>query len=174
MKQLEGVGKEYDLTVRQIDAATQVRLAAVEAQRDAQKASAEAMASALTNANVSIVGGADMFVDRIMSAAATGRAIDTFAASSPAAGAIAGPYTSGDKDLVELLGATVAGLGAGGMASLSIARVLGTLAERLGGQEGAQLLDVVKALDARGLGAIDVAKLVDGSSVGSSAGSSAR
>jgi uncharacterized membrane protein YqiK len=164
MKQLEGVGKEYDLAVRQIDAGTQVRLAAVEAQRDAQKASAEAMASALSNANVSIVGGADMFVDRIMGAAAAGRSIEAFATSSPAAEAIAKPYASGEKDLVELLSATVAGLGAGGLANLSIARVLGAAAERIGGNEGAQLLDVVRALDEKGLGAIDVARVLGSSS----------
>jgi uncharacterized membrane protein YqiK len=164
MKQLEGVGKEYDLAVRQIDASTQVRLASVEAGRDAAKAQAEAMASALNNANVSIVGGTDMFVDRIMGAAAAGRAVETFANSSDAANAIAAPYTSGEKDLVQLLGSTIAGLGAGGLANLSIARVLSAAAERIGGTEGAQLTSLVSKLDERGLGGLDVASLLGGAS----------
>jgi hypothetical protein len=164
MKQLEGVGKEYDLAVRNIDANTQVRMATVDAHKAATVAQAEAMASALNNASVSIVGGTDMFVDRIMGAASMGKSIEAFAESSPAAGAIAEPYTKGEKDLVELLGATVAGLGAGGLANLSIARVLGAAADRIGGAEGAQLTSIVKALDDKGLGSLDIARLLGGPS----------
>ncbi len=163
MKQLEGVGKEYDLAVRNIDANTQVRLATVDAQRVTAIKHAEAMAGALQNANVSIVGGADMFVDRIMSASAMGRSLDAFAESSPAAANVAAPYVSGDKDLVELIAGAVGGLGAAGLANLSLARVLSLAADRMGGDEADKLRAAVGSLESQGVGDINIGKLFSGS-----------
>jgi uncharacterized membrane protein YqiK len=163
MKQLEGVGKEYDLAVRNIDANTQVRLASVEAQRVTAIKHAEAMSSALQTANVSIVGGADMFVDRIMSASSMGQSINAFSDASPAAANIAAPYVSGDKDLVALIAGAVGGLGASGIANLSLARVLSLAADRMGGDEADKLRAAVGSLESQGLGDINVGKLFNGS-----------
>jgi uncharacterized membrane protein YqiK len=163
MKQLEGVGKEYDLAVRNIDANTQVRLASVEAQRVTAIKHSEAMSSALQTANVSIVGGADMFVDRIMSASSMGQSINAFSEASPAAANIAAPYVSGDKDLVALIAGAVGGLGASGIANLSLARVLSLAADRMGGDEADKLRAAVGSLESQGLGDINVGKLFNGS-----------
>jgi uncharacterized membrane protein YqiK len=163
MKQLEGVGKEYDLAVRNIDANTQVRLAAVEAQRETAIKQSEAMASALQSANINIVGGADMFVDRLMTANAAGQSLNAFAESSPAAKTISGPYISGEKDLVELLAGAVGGLGAAGLANLSLARVLSVAADRLGGDDADRLRKAIGQLDAEGVGEMSVGKLLGSS-----------
>jgi uncharacterized membrane protein YqiK len=156
MKQLEGVGKEYDLAVRQIDADVQVRTAAIHAQKDASIAQAEALGAALQAANIDIVGGSDVFVDRILSATATGKALDGFAGSSATTKAIAKPYVDGDRDLVSTVAMAVGG---GGLANLSLARFLTVLSERVGGDEAASLRELAASLDARGLGATPIAQL---------------
>jgi uncharacterized membrane protein YqiK len=159
MKQLEGVGKEYDLAVRNIDAATQVKLAAVNANKETAIRHAQAMSGALSNAKVSIVGGADMFVDRVMKASAAGQSLEAFADASPAATTISQPYVSGEKDLVELLAGAVGGLGASGLANLSLARVLSLAADRLDGDDANKLRSALSALEANGAGDINVGRL---------------
>ena len=156
MKELEGVGKEYDLAVRNIDADVAVRTAAINAQKEASVRQAEALGTALSNANIDIVGGADMFVDRIIGAVSSGKAIDGFVNGNHTMHQVAAPYLNGDKDLLELAGGSIAALGAGGLAGLTLAGALGQLAHRLGGAQGAQLHEIVDVLKAKGLDSIDL------------------
>jgi uncharacterized membrane protein YqiK len=160
MKQLEGVGKEYDLAVRRIDADTQVRMAGVNANRDLGISQADAIGAALAKADINIVGGTDMFVDRVLGAVSMGKAIEGFSNSSAEAGMIANPYVSGDKDLLELLSSAVAGMGTGGVAQLSLARLMNGLADRLGGDDGATIRSLVSSLQAKGIDNIDVNRIV--------------
>ncbi|HAP74554.1 MAG TPA: hypothetical protein DCR14_00535 [Acidimicrobiaceae bacterium] len=158
MKQLEGVGKDYDLAVRQIEADVQVRTASIDAQKQAAIAQAEAMGAALSNANVDIVGGTDMFVDRILGATAMGKAVDGFAGSSATTEAIAKPYVTGERDLIETLASAVGG--SQGLANLSLARFLSVLGERVGGDEGQLLGELVATLKDRGLDSVPVQQLL--------------
>ncbi len=157
MKQLEGVGKEYDLAVRNIDADVQVRTASIDAQKEAAIAQAAALGSALSTADINIVGGTDMFVDRILGATAMGKAVGGFADSSEATKAIAKPYLNGERDLIETLAGAVGG--SQGLANLSLARFLGVLADRVGGDEGALLSELVTSLKDRGLDTISLNQL---------------
>jgi hypothetical protein len=161
MKQLEGVGQEYDLAVKRIDADLQTRLASVVATKDLGVAQAEALGGALAKANIDIVGGTDMFVDRILGAVSAGKAIDGFANSSASTQAITAPYMSGEKDLMEMLAGAVSGMGAGGVASLSFARVLNMAADRLGGSDGELLRELIGSLEGKGLDGIPVGRLLD-------------
>ena len=157
MKQLEGVGKEYDLAVRNIDADVQVRTASIDAQKEAAIAQAAALGNALSTADINIVGGTDMFVDRILGATAMGKAVGGFADSSEATKAIAKPYLNGERDLIETLAGAVGG--SQGLANLSLARFLGVLADRVGGDEGALLSELVTSLKDRGLDTISLNQL---------------
>jgi uncharacterized membrane protein YqiK len=161
MKELEGVGKEYDLAVRSIDADVQVRTASINAQRDAQIAQAAAIGAALQTADINIVGGTDMFVDRIMGAAATGTSLQSFTDASQATRQIAAPYLNGDRDLIETLAGAVGGLGSSGLANLSLAHFLKVLSDRVGGDEGALLGELVGTLKARGLDSVTLGSLAD-------------
>ena len=158
MKELEGVGKEYDLAVRNIDAEVQVRRAAIDATKDAQIAQATALGNALSTADINIVGGTDMFVDRILGATANGKALDGFAGSSATSRALTGPYTNGDKDLVETLAGALGG--AGGLANLSLANFLRVLAGKVGGDHAGQLELIAAALKDKGLDGLDVRALL--------------
>jgi uncharacterized membrane protein YqiK len=162
MKQLEGVGKEYDLAVRDIDARVEIRKAEIDANKDASIAQSSALSAALASANVDIVGGADMFVDRILGATAAGKAVDGFVGSSASTRAIAAPYLNGDKDLIDTLANAAGGLGASGLANLSLANFLKVLADRVGGAEGELLGELVGSLKERGLDGIDLKALTSG------------
>lgn len=160
MKELEGVGKEYDLAVRQLDLQTNVKLAAVNAQRDVGIRQAEAIGGALEHADIDIVGGTDLFVDRIIGATSASKVIDQFAGSSDATSAMLEPYTSGEKDLVQLLGQTLGGIGPAGLAQLSLVQVLQLVAQRLGGHDGEALNELIDGMKNNGLGKIELASIL--------------
>ncbi len=160
MKQLEGVGKDYDLSVRRIDADTQIRMAGVTANRDLGISQAEAIGAALEKADINIIGGTDMFVDRVMGAVSMGKAVEGFSNASTESGMIALPYVNGEKDLLELLTSSLAGGGAGGLAQLSLARLMNGLADRMGGDDGATLRSLVSTLEAKGIDNVDLKKIL--------------
>jgi uncharacterized membrane protein YqiK len=160
MKQLEDVGRDYDLQVRRLDAEVSLRQAGIDAQRQVATAQAEAMASSLQNADIDIVGGTDLFVDRLIGAAAMGKSIgagvDQFANAGPAGQAIAAPYVNGDKDLVATLANAIAGVGPAGVAQLSVARLVNGLADHVGGNQGAQLRALLPLLAERGIDTVEM------------------
>ncbi|HBX79107.1 MAG TPA: hypothetical protein DEG43_15800 [Acidimicrobiaceae bacterium] len=159
MRLLEGVGQEYDLAVKNIDAEKEVRLAGVGAQVETAKAMGEALAAA----NIDIVGGSDVFVDRIMGAISAGKAVGGFAGASEATEAIAAPYLNGEKDLVASLTGALGGLGASGVADLTLARFLTLLSDRVGGAEGDLLREVVGTLGDKGIDGLTLRSLSTGS-----------
>jgi len=160
MKELEGVGQEYDLEVKRIERDENVRMASVNAQRDLGIKQAEAMAAALQTADIDIVGGTDMFVDRIMGASSAGKALEAFAGSSDATKTMMEPYTSGEKDLVATMAAALGGLGPEGIAQLSLAQVLQLVAKRIGGDDGALLGELVSGMKDKGLDKIELSSLI--------------
>jgi len=160
MKELEGVGQEYDLEVKRIDLQTNVRLAAVNAQRELGIKQAEAIGAALNGANIDIVGGTDMFVDRIIGANTAGKALESFAAASDASGTVMEPYTSGEKDLLALLGQTLGGIGPAGVAALSLTQVLQLVAKRIGGDDGALLGELLVGMREKGLDNIELSSIL--------------
>lgn len=124
MKALEGVGKEHEEFIRQLDADTQVRLAEVDAQIGVATAQAEALKAGLEAADIDIVGGSDIFVDRLISAIGTGKRLDGLVQSSSVASGVLGPYQNGDRDLVATLAEAISGLGTDGVRDLTVADLL--------------------------------------------------
>ncbi len=160
MKELEGVGQEYDLQVKRIDLEASVRMASVEAQRDLGMKQAEAIGAALESADIDIVGGTDLFVDRIIGSVTAGKALESFSGASDASSTVMAPYTSGEKDLVALLGQALGGLGPSGIAQLSLAQALQLVSKRLGGDEGALLSELVDTMSEKGLGDIELSSII--------------
>lgn len=160
MKELEGVGQEYDLEVKRISKDHEIQLAAVNAQRDLGIKQAEAIGAALQSADIDIVGGTDMFVDRIMGAATAGKALESFANGSDASRTVMEPYVTGEKDLVALVGATLGGLGPAGLAQLSLTQVLRQVATRIGGDDGALLGELIDGMKDKGLDKIELSQII--------------
>ncbi len=127
MRELEGVGQEHEEFVRRLEADTKVRLAEVDATIGVATAQAEAMKAGLESANIDIVGGSDMFVDKLVGAITTGKSIDGMTQKSDTLSKILEPYQNGDEDLVAKLTEAIAGLGADGIRDLSLADLLSQL-----------------------------------------------
>ncbi len=124
MKELEGVGQEHEEFIRNLEAETKVRLAQVDANVGVATVQAEAMKSGLESADIDIVGGSDIFVDRIIGAIGHGKAVDGFVENSELATTALAPYASGDEDLVAKIAEAISGLGADGIRDLSVADLL--------------------------------------------------
>ena len=124
MKELEGVGQEHEEFIRNLEAETKVRLAQVDASVGVATVQAEAMKSGLESADIDIVGGSDIFVDRIIGAIGHGKAVDGFVENSELATTALAPYASGEEDLVAKIAEAVSGLGADGIRDLSVAELL--------------------------------------------------
>ncbi len=124
MRELEGVGQEHEEFVRKLEADTKVRLAGVDASVGIATAQAEAMKAGLENADIDIVGGSDIFVDRLVGAIGHGKAVDGFVENSDLATKALEPYANGDDDLVAKIAEAIGGLGADGIRDLSVAELL--------------------------------------------------
>ncbi len=159
MRELEGVGQQYEQFVRTLDANKEVALADVEARKEIARAQAEAVGTALASANVDIVGGADVFVDRVIGAVTSGRQVDAVVNGSETLSKVAKPYLNGEKDILALAAGAIAGLGSEGMANLTLAGLLTALAGRLDSDTASGLGEIVEALKAKGLDQIDLATL---------------
>ncbi len=159
MRELEGVGQQYEQFVRTLDANKEVALADVEARKEIARAQAEAVGTALASANVDIVGGADVFVDRVIGAVTSGRQVDAVVNGSETLSKVAVPYLNGEKDILGLAAGAIAGLGSEGMANLTLAGLLTALAGRLDSDTASGLGEIVEALKAKGLDQIDLATL---------------
>src|SRR5918998_671263 len=159
MRELEGVGQQYDQFVRTLEANKEIALADVAARQEIARAQAEAVGGALASANVDIVGGADIFVDRVIGAVTSGRQVDAVVNGSETLSKVAKPYLNGEKDILELAAGAIAGLGSEGMANLTLAGLLTALAARLDGDSARGLGEIVDALKARGLDGIDLAAI---------------
>lgn len=124
MRELEGVGQEHEEFVRKLEADTKVRLASVDAQVGIANAQADAMKAGLESADIDIVGGSDIFVDRVIGAIGAGKAVDAFVDKSVVGETALAPYLEGDQDLVAKLTEAIGGLGPEGLRDLSVADLL--------------------------------------------------
>jgi uncharacterized membrane protein YqiK len=101
--------EEYRL---RLAAEKEIRLAGLDTQRQIAEAQATVLAGGLEKADISIVGGEDVFVDRLLSAVSAGRAVDTFVAASDTVQSAAAPWLDGSGRFTEDATRVLAQLGA--------------------------------------------------------------
>jgi len=78
MKALEGVGQEFEEFSRTLEVEKEVELAKVGAQVGIANAQAAALKAGLESADIDIVGGSDIFVDRLIGAITGGKQVEAF------------------------------------------------------------------------------------------------
>ena len=76
MKKLDGVGKEHEEFKLRLDKEKQVELAQINIQKAIADAQAEVLGTALKSAKIDIVGGENVFFDKIVGAISNGKAFD--------------------------------------------------------------------------------------------------
>lgn len=76
MKKLDGVGKDHEEFKLHLQKDKEVELAEIAIQKDIAAAQAEVLGKSLETANIDIVGGEQVFFDKIVSAITQGKSID--------------------------------------------------------------------------------------------------
>ncbi|WP_416970557.1 flotillin family protein [Streptomyces sp. 4F14] len=97
--------EEYRL---RLEAEKEIRLAGLDVQRQVAQAQATVLATGLENADIDIVGGDSVFLDRLVGSIALGKGVDGFVQHSDTAQALTKPWLDGGAsftdDLTRVLG----------------------------------------------------------------------
>ncbi|MFJ4342753.1 flotillin family protein [Streptomyces sp. NPDC088915] len=116
--------EEYRL---RLEAEKEVRLAGLDAQRRVAEAQATVLATGLENADINIVGGESVFLDRLVQSVSLGRAVDGFVGHSETAQALAGPWLNGSQPFTEDLTNVLGSLSGSDVRDLSVSALLAKL-----------------------------------------------
>lgn len=96
MQKMDGVGKEREEFRLRLEKDTKVELASIEIQKAVAEAQASALAEALKNSKIDIVGGETMFYENIMNVIRRGKTIDTFVNNSQTLTELKGALMNGE------------------------------------------------------------------------------
>ncbi len=121
MRELEGVGQEFEEFVRKLDVEKEINLAEIEAGIGIAEAQANVISAGLESANIDIVGGSDMFVDKLITAVAAGKTVDGFVKHSG----------ESRKKLVDEVGSVLENFNSEDLRDMSAAAALKALADKL-------------------------------------------
>ncbi|MFD8012968.1 SPFH domain-containing protein [Streptomyces sp. NPDC058955] len=113
--------EEYRL---RLEAEKDIRLAGLDVQRQVAEAQATVLATGLENADISIVGGESVFLDRLVRSVALGRSVDGFVDHSSTARTLAGPWLNGDGSFTEDLTKVLGSLSSADVQNLSVSALL--------------------------------------------------
>ncbi|MFJ9715903.1 flotillin family protein [Streptomyces sp. NPDC101213] len=132
--------EEYRL---RLQAEKDIRLAGLETQRHVAEAQATVLATGLENADINIVGGESVFLDRLVSSISLGRSVDGFVRHSETAQALAGPWLDGSSSFTDDLSRVLGQVSTADVRNLSVSALLMKLMKTGGADSDAlrQLLD---------------------------------
>lgn len=159
---MTSAGQEHEEFRIRLETHRDIALAGVTARADVAKSVGSALGEALSNADMQIVSD-EGIVERILSAAGHGQALDGFIGNSNGANTLLSPYLEGDGNFVQDITAGLGGLGAAGVRDLTVAEFVNRLGRRLGDQQGAPALveQLKAALEAGKVGSLPVGQVVD-------------
>ncbi|SFB93943.1 hypothetical protein [Streptomyces aidingensis] len=159
MAALDAASRDHEEYRLRLEAEKEIRIAQVDVQRQIAEAQATVVGTALENAKIDIVGGDQVFFDRIVNAVSAGKSVDNLIGHSENVQAMAGPWLDREnstftRDLAGMLG----GLGAAGLRDLTLAGLLTKLISD-GGQHSGALSELLAAARANGLADLPLERL---------------
>ncbi|WP_040494667.1 SPFH domain-containing protein [Ilumatobacter nonamiensis] len=159
---MTAAGQDHEEFRLRLETDKEVALAGVNARADVAKSAASALGEAMSNADMKIVSD-ESIVERILSAAGHGQAIDGFIGNSDSAKRLLSPYLDGEENLVQDVAEGIGGVGASGIRDLTVAEFVARLGGRLGdGQGGSALIDQLRdAVESSGIAGDSVADVID-------------
>ncbi|GHA88641.1 SPFH domain-containing protein [Streptomyces termitum] len=113
--------EEYRL---RLEAEKDIRLAGLDVQRQVAEAQATVLATGLENADINIVGGESVFLDRLVGSVSLGRSVDGFVEHSDTARALAGPWLNGERPFTDDLTRVLSSLSTADVQNLSVSTLL--------------------------------------------------
>ncbi|REE97663.1 flotillin family protein [Thermomonospora umbrina] len=139
--------EEYRL---RLEAERDIRMAGIEMHRQVAEQQAGVLAAGLEKADISIVGGDTVFLDKLVGSVALGKSIDGFIDNSQVSRTLAGPWLEGEgrftEDLTRLLGS----LDTGGVRDLTLSALLVKLI-RAGGPDTDKLTRLLTTAEKLGV-----------------------
>ncbi len=162
MKALDDAARGHEEYRLRLEAEKEIALKSVDIRREIAEAQAMVLSEGLKTATIDIVGGDDVFFDRLINAVGMGKTIDGFVGGSKASQKLLGDYLSGDasftKDLKEVL--TQPAVSSGDVRNLTLAALLGKLAAGTEGKKQGKLKQLLEATKGMGLDGMKVTDLL--------------
>ncbi|MFI6492520.1 flotillin family protein [Streptomyces sp. NPDC050564] len=147
--------EEYRL---RIQAEKEIRLAGLDVQRQVAEAQATVLATGLENADINIVGGESVFLDRLVNSIALGKSVDGFVSNSETARALAGPWLDGSSSFTDDLGRLLGSISTADVQNLTVSALLMQLMKS-GGANGGRLQQLLDKAGELGLADTPLAAL---------------
>ena len=147
--------EEYRL---RLEAEKDVRLAGLEVQRQVAEAQATVLATGLENADINIVGGESVFLDRLVSSIALGKGVDGFVQNSETAQALAGPWLDGSASFPDDLSRILGSVSTADVQNLTVSALLMRLMKQ-GGENTGRFQQLIEKAGELGLSDTPVAAL---------------
>ncbi|CAM5358078.1 flotillin family protein [Streptomyces pilosus] len=147
--------EEYRL---RLEAEKDIRLAGLDVQRQVAEAQATVLATGLENADINIVGGESVFLDRLVSSIALGKSVDGFVRSSETAQALAGPWLDGSASFTDDLGRVLGSVSTADVQNLTVSALLMRLM-RQGGENTGRFKELIEKAGELGLSDTPLAEL---------------
>ncbi|MET9970679.1 SPFH domain-containing protein [Streptomyces sp. NPDC006356] len=143
MAALDDASRTHEEYRLRLEAEKDIRLAGLDVQRQVAEAQATVLATGLENADIDIVGGDSVFLDRLVSSIALGKGVDGFVQHSETARALAGPWLDGTASFTDDLGRVLGSVSTADVQNLTISALLMKLMGTGGADAGQlqQLLD---------------------------------
>ncbi|WP_432056448.1 SPFH domain-containing protein [Streptomyces sp. bgisy022] len=147
--------EEYRL---RLEAEKDVRLAGLEVQRQVAEAQATVLATGLENADINIVGGESVFLDRLVSSVSLGKSVDGFVRNSETAQALAGPWLDGTASFTDDLSRVLGSVSTADVQNLTVSALLMRLM-RAGGENTGRFEELIAKAGELGLADTPLAAL---------------
>ncbi|MBD0708265.1 MULTISPECIES: flotillin family protein [unclassified Streptomyces] len=127
MAALDDASRAHEEYRLRLEAEKDIRLAGLDVQRQVAEAQATILATGLEQADINIVGGESVFLDRLVQSVSLGKSFDGFVDHSRTAQALAGPWLNGEGSFTEDLTRILGSLGSGDIQNLSVSAFLAKL-----------------------------------------------
>jgi len=158
MAALDDATRQHEEYRLRLEAEKEIRLAAIDVQRQIAESQALVLSAGLEKANIDIVGGESMFFDRLLSSITMGKSVDGFVQHSELASAMAKPYLNGHASLADDLARVLGSISTADAANLTISAFL-LQHIKAGGADADKFRELLTAAQKIGLADTPVAAL---------------
>ncbi|MEU0529098.1 flotillin family protein [Amycolatopsis tolypomycina] len=159
MAALDSASREHEEYRLRLDAEKEIRLAALDVQRDVAEAQAVVLSAGLEKADIDIVGGETAFFDRIVGSIGLGKSVDGFVEHSDVVRGLARPYLDGSASFTDDLAKLIGAVSTEDVKNLTLSAFLAKQLQA-GGPDSAKLRELMTTAQRLGLAETSVATVV--------------
>jgi uncharacterized membrane protein YqiK len=156
---LDNASREHEEYRLRLEAEKEIRLAALDVQRDVAEAQATVLSVGLEKADIDIVGGETMFFDRIVGSIGLGKSVDGFVQHSDVVQSLARPYLDGSASFTDDLAKVIGAVSTEDVKNLTLSAFLARQL-KAGGPDTDKLRELMTTAQRLGLAETSVATVV--------------